>query len=98
LKRLVIEIRKDLKAGSDEGYRRAIQVFFKEGIKLYGVRTPAVRKISQKYYAAIKDRPRDDAATCWDPASARSGPLPSTGLTDQERDTSPAISPGSKNG
>jgi 3-methyladenine DNA glycosylase AlkD len=60
LKRLVIEIRKDLKAGSDEGYRRAIQVFFKEGIKLYGVRTPAVRKISQKYYAAIKDRPRDD--------------------------------------
>ncbi|MDQ7798996.1 MAG: DNA alkylation repair protein [Candidatus Edwardsbacteria bacterium] len=60
MKRLVTGMRKELKAGSDERYRRAIQAFFKEGIKLYGVRTPAVRKISQKYYAAIKDRPRDD--------------------------------------
>ncbi|MBU1356949.1 MAG: DNA alkylation repair protein [Candidatus Edwardsbacteria bacterium] len=53
-------IRRDLAISSDEKYRCAIQVFFKEGIKLYGVRTPLVRKISQKYYAAIKDRPKND--------------------------------------
>lgn len=53
-------IRRDLAINSDEKYRRAIQVFFKEGIKLYGVRTPLVRKISRKYYAVIKDRPKDE--------------------------------------
>lgn len=54
------EIRRELVANSDEKYRRAIQIFFKEGIKLYGVRTPLVRKISRKHYAAIKDRPKGD--------------------------------------
>jgi 3-methyladenine DNA glycosylase AlkD len=53
-------IRNDLSINSDERYRRAIQVFFKEGLKLYGVRTPTVRKFSRKHYAAIKYRPKDE--------------------------------------
>ncbi len=53
-------IRRELIANSDRKYRRAIQIFFKDGIKLYGVRTPMVRKISQKHYAAIKGRPKEN--------------------------------------
>ena len=53
-------IRRELTINSDVRYRRAIQVFFKEGIKLYGVRTPTVRKISQKHFASIKGRPKDE--------------------------------------
>ena len=54
------EIRRELVANSDENYRRAVQVYFKDGLKLYGVRTPLVRQIAQKYFALVKVLPRDE--------------------------------------
>ncbi len=54
------EIRRDLVINSDENYRRAVQVYFKDGLKLYGVRTPLVRQIAQKYFALVKVLPRDE--------------------------------------
>ena len=54
------EIRRDLVINSDENYRRAVQVYFKDGLKLYGVRTPLVRQIAQKYFARGKVLPQDE--------------------------------------
>jgi len=54
------EIRGELQKNADEKYRQSIQRFFKEEIKLLGVRTPQIRKISQKYFSAIKDRPKQE--------------------------------------
>jgi len=54
------EIRKELQKNADEQYRQSIQRFFKEEIKLFGVKTPLVRKISQKYFSAVKDRSKQE--------------------------------------
>ena len=54
------EIRGELQKNADEKYRQSIQRFFKEEIKLLGVRTPLIRKISQKYFSTIKERPKQE--------------------------------------
>lgn len=57
---IVREIRRELQQNSDERYRQSIQRFFKEEIKLFGVKTPLVRKTSQKYFATIKNKPKQE--------------------------------------
>ena len=47
------EIRKELKANIDAEYAVSIQRFFKEKVKVHGVRTPIVKKISAKYFKRI---------------------------------------------
>ncbi|TET72467.1 MAG: DNA alkylation repair protein, partial [Candidatus Aminicenantes bacterium] len=54
------EIRRELQKNANEQYHQSIQRFFKEEIKLLGVKTPLIRKISQKYFSAIKDRPKQE--------------------------------------
>ncbi len=52
-------IRADLKADADEKTKRSAQRFFKEQIKVYGVKTAAVGKIAKKYLpqvAALKKK------------------------------------------
>ncbi len=57
---IVEDIKKELRENVDEQYRQSIQRFFKEEIKLLGVKTPIFRKITQKYFSAIQDRPKQE--------------------------------------
>ena len=43
-------MRKELEKNIDLDYKRGVQGFFKEDIKVYGARTPMVRKIARKYF------------------------------------------------
>lgn len=53
---IIKKIRHDLKADSDDAVRKSGLNFFKEKIKLYGVKTAVVKKIGKEYYKVIKDR------------------------------------------
>ena len=49
------KIRKELKDNIDIKYKNGANSFFKEKIKIYGVRNPIVRKIADKYFKEIKE-------------------------------------------
>ncbi|MBI5805446.1 DNA alkylation repair protein [candidate division TA06 bacterium] len=51
---IIKQIRAELLQNVDPVYRRGAQNYFKEGIVLHGVRLPAVRAISAKYYQQVK--------------------------------------------
>ena len=54
--RMIIEsIRMQLKQNADEKTRNSGQAFFKEKVKLYGVKTATVSKIGKECFNAIKD-------------------------------------------
>lgn len=57
---IVQEIRRELQKNANEQYRQSIQRFFKEEIKLFGVKTSLTRKISQKYFSSIKDKSKQE--------------------------------------
>ncbi len=57
---IVQEIRRELQKNADEQYRQSIQRFFKEGIQIYGVKTPIFKEITQKYFRTIEDRPKQE--------------------------------------
>jgi len=57
-KSIVKAIRRELAAAADAKYRASLQRFFKEPIEVYGVKTADVRRISQKYFKQVKDRPK----------------------------------------
>ena len=48
-KKILLEIRRELKKNIDPAYREGEIRFFKEPIKTYGVRTPITREISRQY-------------------------------------------------
>jgi 3-methyladenine DNA glycosylase AlkD len=51
---ILLQIRKDLKAATDQKTQKSFQRFFKEQIKFYGVKTEVVGKIAKKYWPRIK--------------------------------------------
>jgi len=51
---VITHIRKDLTTSADPATQESFQRFFKEDVKYYGVRVPAVRKIAIKYWTEIK--------------------------------------------
>lgn len=53
---LIKKIRKELKQNSEEKTRKSGQRFFKENVKLYGIKTAVVKKISKDYFKSIKDK------------------------------------------
>lgn len=54
-KEIILEIRRTLKSLSDKNIQESSKHFFKEPIKLYGIKTATVRKIAQNYFKQIKD-------------------------------------------
>lgn len=52
---IIDKIRIELQKNSDEKSQTTSQNFFKEKIKLYGVKAPTVRKISKEYFKLIKE-------------------------------------------
>ncbi len=55
MRQILFLIRKELKQKSDPRIKKQAQRFFKEKIKTYGVKTPAVREISRKYFREVKN-------------------------------------------
>jgi len=53
--KIILEIQKELKNNVDKTYKDGFDRFFKEEVKIYGVRTPVVRGIARKYFLQIKD-------------------------------------------
>jgi 3-methyladenine DNA glycosylase AlkD len=49
------DLKKELKKNIDEKYREGSFRFFKEEVKILGVRTPIVRRISKDYFKQIKN-------------------------------------------
>ena len=50
---LLLQIRKELKENSDEKTKKSGQNFFKEKVKLYGVKTLIVKRIGKKYFIVV---------------------------------------------
>ena len=55
MNKIILKIKKQLKDNVDLEYKKNSYNFFKEEIRLYGVRTPVVRNISKNYFSEIKD-------------------------------------------
>ena len=52
----ISDIRRDLESSADEKTKNSSQRFFKEDIKVYGVKTPIVEKIAKRYFDEIKEK------------------------------------------
>lgn len=57
---IIAQIRQNLIQIADEKTREGGQRFFKEEVKLYGVKTAEVNKIGKKYFALIKERDKSE--------------------------------------
>jgi len=57
---ILIKINKELLKNAEPIYRASSYRFFKERVKILGVRTPVVRKIADKYFKEIYHRPKRD--------------------------------------
>jgi 3-methyladenine DNA glycosylase AlkD len=57
---IIDKIRQKLKEKADENIRRSGERFFKEQIKLYGVKTAVVSKIGKEYFKEIKGQSKAD--------------------------------------
>ena len=55
MKNIIETIRKTLKTEAQESVRISSQRFFKEEIKVYGIKTADVQKIAKTYFAEVKD-------------------------------------------
>lgn len=53
---IISNIRQELKNNAEEIIKKSGQNFFKEEVKLYGVKTAEVGKLAKKYYNDIKDK------------------------------------------
>jgi len=53
-------VRQELQQSIDEKTRESSQRFFKEAVKLYGVKSAIVKKIATKYFREIKDRDKKE--------------------------------------
>lgn len=58
--KIIDEIGADLEAAADEKTQASSRRFFKEEIKLYGVKTAQVTKISKHHFTQVKDLSKDD--------------------------------------
>jgi 3-methyladenine DNA glycosylase AlkD len=57
---IINAIRTALKQASAEATRKTALTFFKEKIKVYGVKTPVVGKIGKEHFEAVRNRKKSD--------------------------------------
>lgn len=55
MKNIIDKIKADLKANADEQIKESSQQFFKEKIKVYGMKTWTVEKIAKEHWQRVKD-------------------------------------------
>ena len=53
--KIIIKLKKELKANADKQVKESAKRFFKEEIKVYGIKTATVLKIAKEYFKLIKD-------------------------------------------
>lgn len=58
--KIISQIRAKLKQNADAKTRESGQRFFKETVKIYGVKTAPVLKMARDYFAKIKDRGKNE--------------------------------------
>jgi 3-methyladenine DNA glycosylase AlkD len=63
MEKILLTLRDELKINIDEHTKDTAQRFFKEKIKVYGIKTSTVSKISKKYYNEIKDLDKKEIFT-----------------------------------
>lgn len=56
---ILFDLRRELKNSFDENTKNTAKRFFKEKIKVYGVKTALVSRIAEKYFQLIKDLPKN---------------------------------------
>lgn len=54
------EVRRELKQNSEPDNRKSGKTFFKEEVRLYGVKTATVTKIARKYFKEISEQKKSD--------------------------------------
>lgn len=57
---ILTKIRKELKQNADEKTKKSGERFFKEKVKMYGVKSATVGQIGKKYLAEIKDKSKKE--------------------------------------
>ncbi len=57
---ILSDIRRDLESSIDEKTKNGYQSFFKEEVKVYGVKTQIVTKIAKKYFDKIKEKDKKE--------------------------------------
>ena len=55
---VITGIRRKLKANADPAIRESSRKFFKEEVRLYGLKTDAVRRIGKEFYKTVKGLPK----------------------------------------
>lgn len=67
MENILSKIRSDLKKNADEKIKASEQRFFKEKIKVYGIKTWTAQKIAKEYWQEVKDLDRQEIfALCED--------------------------------
>lgn len=56
MKSILSDVRTELHTLSDGNVKKSGERFFKEDVKLYGIKSAMVEKIAKKYYANVKER------------------------------------------
>lgn len=59
-KEIIKNIRRELSKNIDLGYKKGVQRFYREKVSCYGVRTPVVRSIANRYKKGIFDLNKKD--------------------------------------
>jgi len=57
---LLDQLRADLNANADEHTKQTAHHFFKEEIKVYGIKTAVVQKIAKKYWQQVKNKSKQE--------------------------------------
>jgi 3-methyladenine DNA glycosylase AlkD len=57
---IIQQIRHDFEANADTQTQETAKRFFKEDIKVYGVKTPTVGKLAKKYWPQVKTLPKQE--------------------------------------
>lgn len=57
---IVRTMTREFRVKADPEYRKSVQRFFREPVKLYGVRTPVFRETVRRYWQTVRDLPKAD--------------------------------------
>lgn len=60
MKNILAALREELKSSSDEAVKKSGERFFKEDVKMYGIKTADVSRTAKEYYKKIKERDKTE--------------------------------------
>ena len=60
MSRIIKKIRQELKSNADEHAQNTGQRYFKERVRLHGIKTAAVKKISKEYFKEVEGMSKDE--------------------------------------